>query len=47
MKLPFNEALADLLSQYTDMDLEDIISDMEMMLDGLRDDLKSKEACDG
>lgn len=37
---PFNEALADLLAKYCDKPIEDLISAMEIALDGLRDDEK-------
>lgn len=47
MRKTFTEALGDLLAEYTDMDVEDVIADIEMHLDGLRDDLAQKRADKG
>lgn len=37
---PFAEALADLLAKYADTPVDDLISDMEIALDGLNDDAR-------
>ncbi len=43
MKKPFMEARGDLLAEYADVPVEDIIADMETHLDGLRDDASQKD----
>lgn len=40
---PFLEALGDLLAEYFGTELEELIADLEMVLDGLRDDLRAQE----
>jgi len=42
---PFTEALGDLLAEYESVPVDEMIEVMEMHLDGLRDDLRSAEAC--
>lgn len=39
---PFTEALGDLLADYSELDIEMIIADMESHLDSLYDDLAIK-----
>jgi hypothetical protein len=39
---PFTEALGDLLADYSGLDIEQMIADMEMHIDALYDDLAVK-----